>query len=375
MNSRENVSSWQMAALLFVYTTGSTILYIPSPLLAAAGSGAWLSWFFSGIGGLVLLSSMLYLTRRYPGQSLVECSMQTFGYAMTVVIMLPYLVFALLLSSYIYFSVGFFFTTTMMKETPLYVFNALIALVSAMTARAGMEVIARMFTMVLVILMGSILIVLILGIPYYHFEYLLPVMPHGFKPQLHGVYLVFGFLYGDFVVFAMLFSFIRMQKGTVRIKPIYIAYLCNWIILLFVNLCTLMSLGPMTYEFRYPIYILARMISIQEIVERGESVIGISLLAGSYMKSTITLYALNLTVEKLLKVQDNGIIIYPLALLGFYLSVVSVKQEAAFSEVLLSWPLVTFSASLPVYLLCIVTLLKKRGKGRNGGRADRYRVR
>lgn len=349
-----------MAALLFVYTTGSTILYVPNPLLSAAESGAWLSWFMSGLGGLVLLSSMLFLTRRFPGQSLVDCSMQMLGYGVTIVIMLPYLTFALLLTSYIYFSVGFFFTTTMMKETPLYVFNGLIALVSAMTARAGMEVMARMFTMLLLILAGAILLVLLLGIPNYHMEYLLPVIPNGFKPQLHGVYLVSGFLYGDFVVFAMLFSYIRVQKEKVRIKPIYLAFLCNWLILLLVTLCTLMALGPTTNEFRYPIYILARMISIQEIVERGESVIGISLLAGSYMKSTLSLYALNHTIVKLMKARENTLLIPPLALLGFFLSLVAVKQEAAFNEVLVSWPFVTFAASLPVYLLAIVMLARKR---------------
>lgn len=360
MNNHESVSSWQMAALLFVFTTGSTILYIPNPLLSAAGSGAWLSWVLSGLGGLIPLLSMLFLTRRFPGLSLVDCSMQTVGYSLTIVIMLPYLAFALLLSAYIYFSVGFFFTTTMMRETPLYVFNGLIALVSALTARAGMEVMSRMFTLLLMVLAGAILLVLLLGIPNYHMEYLLPVMPDGFKPQLHSVYLVSGFLYGDFVVFAMLFSYIRARNDKVRVKPIYIAYFCNWLVLLFVTFCTLMALGPMTNEFRYPIYILARMISIQEIVERGESVIGISLLAGSYMKSTLTLYALNLTVVKLLKVRDHTFLIGPLALLGFFLSLVAVKQEAAFNEVLITWPLVTFAASLPIYILAILTAARKR---------------
>jgi spore germination protein KB len=359
MNNHESVSSWQMAALLFVYTTGSTILYIPNPLLAAAGGGAWLSWFLSGLFGLLLLSCMLFLARQFPGQSLVDYSTQTIGYGLTVVLLLPYLVFALLLSSYIYFSVGFFFTTTMMKETPMYVFNGFIALVSAMTVRAGIEVMARMFTLLLLVLAGSIILVLLLGIPNYHPEYLLPVMPDGFKPQLHGVYLVSGFLYGDFVVFAMLFSYIRVQNNRIRLKPIFIAYLCNWSVLLLVTLCTLMALGPMTNEFRYPIYIVARLISIQEIVERGESVIGISLLAGSYMKSALALYALNFTVVKLIKARDQLLPVAPLALLGFLLSLVTVRQEAAFNEVLLSWPFVTFSASLPVYVLCILTIVKK----------------
>jgi spore germination protein KB len=286
--------------------------------------------------------------------------MKMVGYGLTVVLMLPYLLFALLLSCYIYFSVGFFFTSTMMKETPLYVFNGLIAFASAVTARAGMETIARMFTILLTILTGAIMLVLLLGIPNYHVDFLLPVMPGGFKPQLHGAYLVNGFLYGDFIVFAMLFSYIRVHNKKVRIKPVFIAYLCNWIILLFVTLCTLMALGPMTNEFRYPIYILARLISIQEIVERGESVIGISLVAGSYMKATLTLYALNLTVAKLLKVRDHVPLIVPLALLGFLLSLVTVKHEAAFNEVLTMWPFVTFAASLPIYILCILTLFKKK---------------
>jgi hypothetical protein len=71
------------------------------------------------------------------------------------------------------------------------------------------------------------------------------------------------------------------------------------------------------------------------------------------------LYALNLTVVKLIKARDQLLPVTPLALLGFLLSLVTVKQEAAFNEVLLSWPFVTFSASLPVYVLCILTIVKK----------------
>jgi spore germination protein KB len=100
-------------------------------------------------------------------------------------------------------------------------------------------------------------------------------------------------------------------------------------------------------------------ISIEE-AARIINVDHMSLLAGSYMKASITLYALNLAITRLLKVQDDGVLILPLAMLGFLLLSVIVKQEANYQKVLLTWPMVTLAASLPVFLLLIVTFVKKR---------------
>jgi spore germination protein KB len=194
----------------------------------------------------------------------------------------------------------------------------------------------------------------------YHPSFLLPILPNGIKPVFHSVYQVGGFIYGDFLVFAVIFGYMLTKKGKTGNKQIAAAFAINWLLLTMVSLCVIMALGPMTNDYAYPLFTLSRLIRIQELIERFESIIGMGLIAGSYMKSTLTLFALNATLTRLLKIKDENLLIFPLALLGLVFSLVIVKNESVYGEVLLTWPLVTFTASLPVYLLTLITLFKKR---------------
>lgn len=64
-----------------------------------------------------------------------------------------------------------------------------------------------------------------------------------------------------------------------------------------------MALGPLAGTAKFSLFTLARMISMQEIIERIESTIGMALIVGSYMKVTITLFILGETLANVLKSQ------------------------------------------------------------------------
>jgi len=360
MKTDNTISPLQMAMLLIVYMTGSTILFVPSTLLAQSGNAFWLAMLMAGLYGCLPLGCMLYLNRRFPGETLIESGFRTVGYPVTVLLMVPYLVFMVLLQAYIYFSIGAFFTTTMMRDTPVFVFNGLIAMISALTVRAGALVMARMFVLIGFLFIGVIVLVLVFNVENYHPDYLLPILPMGTKPVFHSAYLANGFIYGDFLVFAFVFVYLRPTKGKTAAKPIFLGYLINWLLILCISLCTLMTLGPLTNDYQYPLFILSRQISIQEIIERLESIIGISMMAGSYMKATITLFALNTAITRLLKQEDDGQLVYPLALIGLILSLIVVRNEADFGDVLLTWPLLTFTVSLTLYVFALIALFRKR---------------
>jgi len=360
MKTDNMISPVQMAVLLLVYMTGSTILFVPSTLLAQSGNAFWLSMLVSGLFGCLPLGCMLYLNRRFPGETLIEGGIRTIGYPVTLILMVPYIVFMILLQAYIYFSIGAFFTTTMMRDTPVFIFNGLMAMISALTVRAGALVMARMFMLLSFLLVGVIVLVLVFNVESYHLNYLLPVLPMGIKPVFHSAYLTSGFIYGDFLVFAFVFAYLRPKEGKTATKPIFLGYLINWLLVSFTSLCCIMALGPLTNEYQYPLFNISRLISIQEIIERLESIIGMSMMAGSYMKATITLFALNTAITRLLKQKDDGQLVYPLALLGLVLSLIVVRNEADFGDVLLTWPMLTFTVSLTLYIFTLIALISKR---------------
>ena len=76
------------------------------------------------------------------------------------------------------------------------------------------------------------------------------------------------------------------------------------------TICTIMLFGPLAGVKKYSLYELARTVDVQEIITRIESVIGMSLIAGSYMKATIMLYVISLYVSQLFKFKDYKIDCY-----------------------------------------------------------------
>lgn len=50
----ETVSSYQMSALFLAYMSGSTIIYIPAPLILTTSNGAWISIIIGTMVGIIL---------------------------------------------------------------------------------------------------------------------------------------------------------------------------------------------------------------------------------------------------------------------------------------------------------------------------------
>lgn len=360
-NKSEVVDSFQLSTLFFIFLTGSSIINIPSPLIAAARNGAWLSLIISGTAGFILLSGLLYLFRTSSGQDFIDISNELLGKWATFIIgaALP-LPFMLNMGTGIIQDVGLFMTSSMMRETPHYIFTSSIALVAALTALSGIEVIARMFTLILSTMVMFILIVLLLSIPDLEIGNLFPVMPLGIKPVLLGAYSTFGFPYAEIFLFTMLFPFVRKDQSKILPRKMYLALGLNIMVLIATTVCTILVFGPMAGERKYSMFEVARTIEVQEIIQRIESVIGMSLIAGSYMKTTITLYVNALFISKLFKVENVSLLIPPLALIYTLMSLVSFKGDTwwveTVSAILPLWSV--FAFALPTLLIAAVSSLR-----------------
>ncbi|MEC1903558.1 GerAB/ArcD/ProY family transporter [Priestia megaterium] len=362
MKKRETVSSWQMATLLLAFMTGSTIINIPAPLVSLAKNGAWLSIVFGTGIGMLFLSCILYLHRQYPGLTLVDYSRKVLGKWLSIVIILPFLIFVQVWVPGMVIDIGGFFAGSMLRETPSYVIYVVILFTSALTARAGIEVMARMFVILLYSMFFFTFLVISFDMPNYHPENLLPVLPQGLKPVIHGTYYLLGFPYAELILFSMLLPFVSKETEKSLGKYMFGAVLTSGISLIIVVLSSIMAFGPLADNLNYSLYRLARIVEIADIIERIESIVGISLIAGSYMKTTIVLFVLNLALSQFLKLKDDRILIFPLTLTSFLLTLVMFESRAEFivyiSEI---WPLLNFVAGVsPILFITIVTIFKNK---------------
>ena len=362
----QTISVGQLAILYVSYMVGSSMINVPNPTIHFAGNMAWLSLAVSTLAGMLLLVPALYLFRCYPDDVYTVCLNRVFGKWIAGAITVPFLLLLLLMVSYIVTDIGKFFTNTMMVETPMYVFNALTVVIAAYAVRAGIEVMARMFFP----LMGSMLlavgVIFLLAIPLARPETLLPLFPEGIRPVLRGAYFSFGFPFGELVLFSVILPFVRKENRRHAGKWLYaMTALCGFL-LLAVILITEMTLGPLAGERRFSLYAVGRLIKIGNFMIGLEAIVGIALIAGSFMKAAIALYILNYSASRFFNLDDDKLMLPAIALIAFLLSETMFRSEAEFNyAVTVVWPLVVMIVGiLPLVLAALVTLVKRSlGRG------------
>jgi spore germination protein KB len=363
MKVKEQISSSQMSVIFFSFMTGSAIVNIPGPLIGYAKNGAWISLLLSMSVGIFFLSCILYLHRKFPDLTFIEYSRTLLGNWVTILLAIPFISFQFHMSSGIVLDIGLFMTSSMMRQTPLYLFVLAVFVVIALTVRSGIETIARMIFAPMIVVLVFVILILVLSINNYEFDSLFPIMPDGIKPVLLGAYFSYGFPYVELTLMAMLLPYVRKEGQKHLKKGMFLALLINGLSLIAVTVATIMVFGPMAGERKYSMFEVARIIDLLEVIQRIESIIGISLIMTGFLKATITLFILNLTFTKLFKLQDDRILVFPLALTCYLFSLLQINKGAAhwIYAVSVIHPLwATYAYLLPLLLVTLVAVIRKK---------------
>lgn len=362
MNKIETVSTLQMAILFQAFMTGSSILNIQGPIVGVAQTSAWISILIGNGVGFVVLFFVLFLYKRYPTLTFVDYTREIMGGFFAILFTIPLVLFLFLLLSNITYGMGQFFTTSMMRETPLYIYHLCILLIASLTVYAGIEVMARMFHMLLYFMIGIIVLIFLLAIPNYETSALLPILPNGWKPVLHAAYITIGFPYVDIMLFSMVLPFTRQEQNKSIRKWLYLGLLINGFLLLTAAILPIMGLGPLVLTEKFPLYQLSRLIDIGEVFQRMESVFGMALILGSYMKITLMLFILNITICKMLRIPDYRQLTFVISLTVFLFSVTMFKNEIELAESgsIMQPILAIFLVFLPLSIVSLVALVRRK---------------
>ncbi len=365
MGKSGTLSTSQIACLLIAYVTGSAIVFIPNPLADAAKQDAWLSLFPAYGYGALLLAGILYLHRKHQGTSLIEYCNRLLGRAGTAAAGILMSLLFLFAIPAIVAGIGDFFTSVMMKETPDYVFNTMVFVTAALSARAGILVMARMFLLLLVLMILFSLGVMVLAIPLYKPFFLLPMLPRGVNEMLHGAFIAGGFPFGEVFFFSLILPFATPKEPGRRKQlagHMQQGLAISGLLLFLSTLCTLLVFGPASGHLKYSLYRLAGEVHIGGTFQRIESVIGIALILGSYMKTSILLFIFNQMLHKLIRLKDERTLVYPTTLVCLLLSLTMFRDPSEFNEqVFVIWPFaVAITGGLLIGLLTVLTWMKGR---------------
>ncbi|REJ12058.1 MAG: spore gernimation protein [Paenibacillaceae bacterium] len=358
---KQTISAGQLAILYVSYMIGSSIINIPNPMIHFAGNMAWLSITVSALMGMLLLSLVLYLFRCYPDDEYTACLNRVYGRWIAGVFIVLLILMLFLMLAYIILDIGDFFTNTMMVETPMYVFNTLTIVVAAYTVYAGIEVMGRMFFLLMGSMMLAVVLIVFLAVPLTRTETLLPLFTEGIKPVLHGIYFSFGFPFGELFLFSVILPFVRKDSRRDAGKWLYAMTALSGFLLLIVILITVMTLGPLAGDRKFSLYAVARLIKVGNFMVGLEAIVGIALIAGSFTKATIVLFILNYVTARFFKLDDDKLLLPAISFITFLLSMTMFRTEDEFSfAVQVGWPFIVMTVGIvPLMLAALITLLRR----------------
>lgn len=364
VNEIEKISSFQFFILVLMFIIGSSVLYIPTVLAAAAKEDAWIVAIIGGLLGIGIVLLYLKLAETLKGKDLIQMYETVFGKVLGKVFTFIFSYFCLILASLILRGIGDFMVSQIMPETPIEIIMGMFIFCVILGHRYGVEVFARtaeiFFPWIIVLFLIGVTMIL----PDIDSSRLLPVLDNGIKPILKGTLSYLGFPYLECVLLLMLAPHWR-QFETAKKKWI-LATLFGAIILFIPVILSIMVLGSdLTSNQTYVTYILAKKMGIPKVFERMEVIIAIFWILTIFYKLLICCFCLVKSISSLFKLSNEKVISFPIGIIIFCISIFSGENIVELNDFSSNiWPF--FAIQTGLILPLIILLIGKLKSFKDG---------
>ncbi|WLR50538.1 endospore germination permease [Bacillus tianshenii] len=355
------ISARQFMYLVILFTIGSSILIVPSPLVGGAKQDAWIAGLFSVGVGLLVVRLYHAIETNMPNKTFVQISEAIFGRWFGKFLAFLFFSFTFLLAALVLRNIGDFMTTQILPETPLQYTHLLFLFVAIFGVKLGLEVIGRASELFLPWVIFLLLFLFVSLTPKFKPENLQPVFEFGFKPIISTSLPFIGSPFLELVVMLMLFPYVNNVKEAK--KGFYLGTLIGGVILTAITLLSIIVIGTdLSALNAYPSYVLGKKIEIAGFLEGVEIIVAVIWMITIYFKLAVLLYASALGIAQIIELNDYKPLLYPLGMIMVVLSIISYPNVAYFQEFIGEiWYLfaATFGLFLP-FIYWIGSAVKKR---------------
>lgn len=357
------ISPRQLYTLLVLSHLETTTLSLPGLPTAFAGRDGWLAALLAILAVLPLGLIAAWLGKRFPRQTIIQYNSLLLGKPFGILFSLLYIWFFVLIAALVVKESAIGFNLSVLPQTPAILLVGIMAFLSAVTARGGIEVIGRLAESSFVPVMFFTLMVLILPLNFAHFKYLQPVLADGVAPVLPAILIPLGLL-GELITANMALPYLT-KPGKITSILLY-SVLTSGTVFLFFTIITIAVLGPTADILVLPSFKLARMITIGNFLERIEVIVLIVWMITAFIKTAFYLWIGMLGSAQLFNLKGYRELAYPLGLLIIVLGSLTYKNFAESIHLFSPQIWGTYSVSIIFGMLILLTvaalLYGKKGK-------------
>ncbi|GIP32622.1 endospore germination permease [Paenibacillus sp. J2TS4] len=364
------ITSRQFFVLVFLFTVGSSILFVPSQVADAAKHDTWLAILIGFVINLLVVGLYLLLSRCYPDTTLYELMEKLLGkwigYLATALTFL--FAFIVCLSSLFYY-VGYFLNTQIFPDTPVVVLNGLFAIIAILGVRLGRATFSRASEVLVGLFLFLYVFLIFTVAPEIEMENLKPALTTPVTSLLDG-----ALGYVSFSTFPLIF-FLTLYPAHV-LNPRQAAKNFMWgtltggAVLWIISVVSIAVFGPeVTKAYTFPSYVLAQRINIGTFLTRVEVIMPTIWLISLFFKCLIYFYASVEGLARLTRVRSSQLYTIPIGLAAWALSVDLYTDSAhlyVWSKKTL--PVITFIFGVLLPLILLGLALLKRGRESSRGR-------
>lgn len=304
------------------------------------------------------------IIRLNPSKTLFDVLRECFGKYLGSLLIISYIWYFIYNGSLVVREFGDYALTTKYSETPILFICALLVFMAAYAIKNGLEVIGRIFGILVFFFVLFIITITILLLPHIDPGNLLPFLEHGFKPVLKAGFNTIAFPFGELVLLLVISSVGNQNANFKKIG--FSAVAVGGFIILITLFRDIMVLGPallesITYPAQDSTLIIRRPVDVSPLIAS-------SLLIGSGAETTTYLYACTLGVTQLFNLDDYKPFVLPMGVLMTVLAIWNFTNVYEFFDwvgEIYPYYAMPFQTIIPVIIL-IILLVKEKSKIKNG---------
>lgn len=362
MLDKGRISSVQLLFLLLIVQDATAFLVVPSLAAQAAGPDAWLSnIFFVSLFGLIVGFIGVSLAKRFPDETLTEYIPKIVGKPVGKILIFVYCFAFIHLASVVLAEESDFMHVNFFRETPLLSLDLLLIIAVAYGVYLGIEVIARQNEIAFPVFFLAIISLLIMVSPNIEMLNLLPIMENGLWPVLEGSILPATWR-GEIFFILMLFPYLDQKEEANKII-IYSIIITTILSTLVIITCIGVLTAEVVKTEIYPVFRLARYISLARLLERLEILVVVIWVAGAVIKLAVFLHSGCIASANLLGIKNWRIMIIPFVLTMIIVSHFFYDTYPKLIGFLTGiWPVYALTIELLIPgLVLIIAVLRKKG--------------
>ena len=253
-----------------------------------------------------------------------------------------------------------FVRTLLLPTSPSIVLIMSLLLLAGLAVYSGIEVIARCNEFLLPLILLCCIPLYLLMLKEADPNRILPILNHGLLPVLQGSVSLSGAFINQLFILGWLLPFLNQPKKAMKVS--LLALLSISIQILAGVLFSLMILGPLTGRLTYSFLSVIQYIGIEGSLERLEAVAVAMWVMGMFVKVSVSLFILCLSVSQLFGIPNYRAFLTPMILLTVIGSTFVAKSGADLQSFLdFIYPSAGFISQslLPLALLAIDTIKRR----------------